>query len=490
MTITEALNEYRFRNVGQFRGIAKSLGYKVSYDKNKGMLEFKRGQETTYLNNDSIREHISEPNLVNERISQERICKFFDREKVSLPEYEDTLAKNGVSIINWGILKEDDKNRFTVIDHNNKICYTGEELYKYANENKYLLDGQGTILKDGIMSDLTQINGKAAKARLTKNGISIFYRKELLTIPDRIFDKKLSLKQKQDLLDGKVIVLSTKKGDVMLQVDRDLNSVIVRSHKELAIPKEIGGYELTPADKYLLANGHSLDNKILHSEEGYIIADVLMNPDKKGYAFHNIQIISETKAKELLANKSIRDMDAELKEAVSKNDFEKMAQLREEGYQPSEEIIQGLNKDNNLSQAQAITIEKLFGTKPEIHHVEETVSTVKETQREELELDADNETKKQITSAKDKEFIAAVNDEDFIKISMMKEGGYQPSNEVMQILSETATENNVIAVQKIYGLKLTSKHTQGDIKLANNRTDEKNIKQPLTNLIRQAFNDL
>ena len=98
-----------------------------------------------------------------------------------------------------------------MIDHKNKICYTGKELYEYALQNGYSLDGKGTKLEKGVLSGLMDINGKPAKVRLHEHGISIIYRKEALTIPDRIYGKKLSKQQKQDLLDGNVIVLSTKK---------------------------------------------------------------------------------------------------------------------------------------------------------------------------------------------------------------------------------------------------------------------------------------
>lgn len=57
--------------------------------------------------------------------------------------------------------------------------------------------------------------------------------------------------------------------------------MVVRSEKELSVPAKIGDYELTAADKYLLANGHSLDNKMIHTPEGYIITDIAMLPDKK-----------------------------------------------------------------------------------------------------------------------------------------------------------------------------------------------------------------
>lgn len=387
MNLQDVLTEYQFKNVGQFRGIAKSLGYSEEY--NNGNLRFTCGDDEFRTTVDKIRSYTErEQDLPSESRSMERICKFFDREQALMPEYKKTLSKEGVDIINWGVLKGDVKDRFTIIDHTNKICYTGKELYEYALQNSYILDGKGTQLEKGILSELTDIKGKPAKIRLTENGISIHYRKETLAIPDSLFGKKLSKRQQQDLLNGNVIVLSSKKGDIFLQVDRDLNAVVIRSEKELSIPAKIGGYELTPADKYLMANGFSLDNKIMKGDDGYFIADVALNTDKKGFSFSNIQMISETKAKELLEKKveqvvtsdqdlmkdiQDRDLDAELKEAVAKNDFEKMSQLKDEGYKPSEEVIKGLGVDSKIDEKQAVVIEKLFGIKPEVSQEKETV---------------------------------------------------------------------------------------------------------------------
>lgn len=83
-----------------------------------------------------------------------------------------------------------------MIDHKNKITYTGKELYDYAFQNGYMLDGKGTKLEKGVMSELTDVNGKPAKIRLSENGISVFYKKESLVIPDSIYGKKLSQKQR------------------------------------------------------------------------------------------------------------------------------------------------------------------------------------------------------------------------------------------------------------------------------------------------------
>lgn len=511
MKLQEVLSEYQFRNVGQFRAIAESLGYAQEY--NKGILHFTRSDDELRIDLEKIRSYTKhEPEMIRLNSSMDHVCTFFDREQSSSSEYRDILKKKGIDIVNWGDLKDDEKDRFTIIDHKNKICYTGKELYEYALQNGYILDGKGTQLEKGVMSGLTDIEGRTAKIRLTENGISVFYRKEALVIPDSIYGKKLTKKQKDDLVNGNVIVLSSKKGDIMLQVDKDLNSVIVRSEKELSIPAQIGGYKLTAADKYLLANGYSLENKLMRSPKGeYIIADVTMTPDKKGYQFSNIQTISETKAKELLQRKlevekehvispekeqveeqermkkpTARDLASELKEAVEKNDYEKMAKLKEEGYKPSEEVIKGLGQEVHIDSKQAIVIEKLFGTKPEVEvQKEEEI-----VQKKEENIENVNKAEKMSSPELDKEFKNAVEKGDFVKLSQLKEQGYHPSKEVMQSLSNTTPSNTIIAVQKIFGLKAVS-NTMGDVKLAHGQqSTDRDLKRPIANTINRMFSDL
>ena len=509
MKLQEVLSEYQFRNVGQFRAIAESLGYAQEY--NKGILHFTRSDDELRIDLEKIRSYTKhEPEMIRLNSSMDHVCTFFDREQSSSSEYRDILKKEGIDIVNWGDLKDDEKDRFTIIDHKNKICYTGKELYEYALQNGYILDGKGTQLEKGVMSGLTDIGGRTAKIRLTENGISVFYRKEALVIPDSIYGKKLTKKQKDDLVNGNVIVLSSKKGDIMLQVDKDLNSVIVRSEKELSIPAQIGGYKLTAADKYLLANGYSLENKLMRSPKGeYIIADVTMTPDKKGYQFSNIQTISETKAKELLQRKlevekehvispekeqveeqermkkpTARDLASELKEAVEKNDYEKMAKLKEEGYKPSEEVIKGLGQEVHIDSKQAIVIEKLFGAKPEVQKEEEVV------QKKEENIENVNKAEKMSSPELDKEFKNAVEKGDFVKLSQLKEQVYHPSKEVMQSLSNTTPSNTIIAVQKIFGLKAVS-NTMGDVKLAHGQqSTDRDLKRPIANTINRMFSDL
>ena len=76
-----------------------------------------------------------------------------------------------------------------------------------------------------------------------------------LVIPDKILGKKLSKKDKEQLLAGEVVPVRIRDKDIFLQVDRDLNSVIARSNQELKIPQVIGktdeyeGYKLTKSDE-------------------------------------------------------------------------------------------------------------------------------------------------------------------------------------------------------------------------------------------------
>ena len=151
------------------------------------------------------------------------------------------------------------------------------------------------------MSDMREINGKQAKVRLTENGISVFYKKETLVIPDSILGRRLTDENKNELLQGKIVFVGKEKDNIFLQVDRELNAVIVRTNKELAVPNVIGrgmdysGRELTLADKALLANGYSLDNQLIQTKEGhFIMADVSLIEDMRGIQFANIQQLCST----------------------------------------------------------------------------------------------------------------------------------------------------------------------------------------------------
>lgn len=399
--------------------------------------------------------------------------------------------KEGISIKRWENLKGHDKDGFTVIDHRLKVCYTGQSLYEYAYKQGNILDGKGTKLEKGIMSDLMEIHGKPGKLRLNDDGISVFYRKEALVIPDKVLGKKLGKKEKEQLLAGDIVPITVNKKDILLQVDRDLNSVILRTNQEIKIPdiigqtSEYGGYKLTKADKYLLANGHALENKLLHSPEGYFIADIQLTDDRKGVMIQNIQSITPGKAQELIKamtpkleahaanieaakeqkHEEGRNMEAEFKEAVGKHDFEKIGKLKEEGYKPSEEFIKGIGKEHGLDERQTHEVIQLFGTKPEEQG---------EHERQAARL------------------LDAAQTDNFHVIQEIQKEGYRLTQQDLTRMRETGVQaNTLIAVQKIFGMEGSTK-TLGDVKLASTPKPDnsKEMARPIASTINRAFNDL
>lgn len=73
-----------------------------------------------------------------------------------------------------------------------------------------------------------------------------------------------------------------------------------------------------------------------------------------------------------------------------------------------------------------------------------------------------------------KEFIQALENKDFIKIVQLKEEGYRPSDEAMQMIFEVTPKEDIATVQKIYDM-----NTMQNIKLASSCPDEKKTEHPL-----------
>ena len=131
MKLREALDTYMFDNVGQFGGIAESLGYQTEY--RDGYFRFRKDGEELSMSVSEIREKAGakyDESLRDQ--SKERVSALFDKERANDPKYVAELEKDGISIKRWENLKGHDKDGFTVIDHRLKVCYTGQSLYEYA----------------------------------------------------------------------------------------------------------------------------------------------------------------------------------------------------------------------------------------------------------------------------------------------------------------------------------------------------------------------
>ena len=155
-----------------------------------------------------------------------------------------------------------------------------------------------------------------------------------------------------------------------------------------------------------------------------------------------------------------RNMDLEFKEAVGKQDFEKIEKLKEEGYKPSEEFIKGIGKEHGLDERQTQEVIQLFGTRPE-----EQARREKQAER----------------------LLEAAQTSNFHVIQEIQKDGYQLSQQDLTRMQS----NTLIAVQKIFGMEGQNK-TLGDVKLASTPKPDnsKEIARPIASTINRAFNDL
>ena len=145
MKLKEAYENYSYNNIGQFRALSETLGYKTEY--HDGSYLFHKGNDSIQLSWDEIRSKAKENrNEQRAEESKEKVCSFFDKNKANEPSYIEELRKKGISVIRWNDIKGENKDGFTIIDHNRKVCYTGQELYEYAHNTGNLLDGKGTKL--------------------------------------------------------------------------------------------------------------------------------------------------------------------------------------------------------------------------------------------------------------------------------------------------------------------------------------------------------
>jgi len=126
------------------------------------------------------------------------------------------------------------------------IAFSEEELKKVEEAlNISLSENNKKLLMHGDPSEIVEINGKESrltlKRKFNKDVVAeVSHKKEALEIPDKIEGHKLTRNEKKSLMDGDVVLLHTKSGDAYLQIDKELNTVIVKSTKQMNIPNVIG----------------------------------------------------------------------------------------------------------------------------------------------------------------------------------------------------------------------------------------------------------
>lgn len=173
----------------------------------------------------------------------------------------------------------------------NQVDQEAIKLMQYGEPSPILKNIQ---LQDGTVKD--------GKLKLVPDGnnvrVSFQFKKPNLEIPQKIFGHQLSKEEIAHLKEG--ITIPIPKTDYFIKIDKDLNAVTVQTGKEIGVPKELGGYQLTPEDKLELANTGSLSARVFKvpGREEYFTGNLKINQD--GITISNINVVSKEQAAELM----------------------------------------------------------------------------------------------------------------------------------------------------------------------------------------------
>ena len=401
-----------------------------------------------------------------------------------------------------------------------KRTFTESELNNVETALKVnLSEYNKNLIMNGNSSDLIEIDGRECKLSLQRNKKGevlavVNNKKEALEIPHEIQGTKLSRNDKKMLFDGHSVLLNTKNGDFYLQIDKELNTVTIKGAQEMGIPDVIGdnkkqnykGYQLTNADKELLANGHMLPPRVLCSKDGYILTEFGLTEDRKGVKFaHTISIPKN-----------------EVQNYIEKYNLNGVSLDKVSDKELNESIVD--TKDLNVVSSKAgVELEVLTIDKTNIGpQISEELPEKIET-RDKLQKEGDDIQKQNIQSEKtlpttekevvvrnlDKEFMAALEVRDFKKLNdLAKDDNYDPSKKTLETAHQlpNLSDADKVAIKTIFPEKeneptLDPKSNEPVLDILHNkknnvivkeeeREKQGNIKEKLGHIISGAFQSM
>ncbi|MCW3788362.1 DUF3945 domain-containing protein [Plebeiibacterium sediminum] len=190
------------------------------------------------------------------------------------------------------------------IEVSNRIPKQIQGVNLSKEDQERLADGETILLKNMVTNN--GIMDGSVELKPNKDGVlspSIAYaRPSEVIIKDKILKYKLSKEEKQHLENGKVLgpLELDKDFKAYLQVDKAQNRVVIKTEKEIGVPKTIGGYALSYGDKNRLANGEKMLPRVFKGKHGYFMANVNITKDKTGLEYSNIVALSNQEAIQMM----------------------------------------------------------------------------------------------------------------------------------------------------------------------------------------------
>lgn len=127
------------------------------------------------------------------------------------------------------------------------------------------------------------------------------YEQQELEIPKKIFGTTLSEELIERLKNHEKVLIETPKGKYQVRIDDDLNSLEIRSDKEIKLITEILDYKLSTKEQEQLLNEGKLGPKVYYDKEKniYFTAEVNISKDRKSFIWVNAQEITAAEAQDL-----------------------------------------------------------------------------------------------------------------------------------------------------------------------------------------------
>lgn len=304
---------------------------------------------------------------------------------------------------------------------------------------------EGMLVNDG--QELRNAKIRLVKGKDGKAELAFSFQNEQLIIPEKIADYKLTEEDKTKLVNGETAgPVRIKGSEVYLQVDKDLNSVTVKSARDISVKDVIqlksekgkfvvAGYVPSKKEVEDLLNGKTIPTKVYEQDGKYFAARLSITDDDKGVRFTEISSLTPERAKELKERLNVQRDDASLTvENVTKT---------------GSEVVKAEGIDRNLEVVRPEGVERKM----------DNVGVVVEGAQNLLEQNPEK-----IKELQDKEFISAVERKDFVKLNQLNEQGYKPSDQMVKNADNLpgVKAEDKVAVKAVFGIESSTEVGKGE----------------------------
>lgn len=403
---------------------------------------------------------------------------------------------------------------------------------KLEDEDRIQLSKTGNCIIEDVYFEKTGVTKDVRVDAKTKSGKIEYALTDVskpLEIPDRLGNKKLSNKDKQAIVESKVLYDFTYKGhNLSLRADIKKSAVTIFRDKEIQTPKTLGGYKFSEKEQKDLESGKRISTKVYRGDYGYFIANVSMTPNKRGITFENVKEISQDKAMQLIErhNKSAgveetkekgtvienaasisasaeldRTKEQEVtnakgkeeekqtspqdmfRESLHDKDFNKMGQAVKAGYRPTEkdikeiENIKGYSEDDKIA---AMTI------------AQKNSQPVLNTASVASEAGIQNKADKDLA----REFWNGISSKDFNKADRAVKNGYEVTSEDIDSIrnNEKLSLDDKYSLASILNTKIENLEIQGkseiEIKNENSASQKQEVSEFMKEVYKKDFNEI